>query len=237
MHDNPQDLANTLDFIYPIHVPHDSALPLPHTTLMGLLRVASKYRIADLQKWGLKELKSVLPLQADYLSSTGNTDRVYKYVSIKDAMDVILFARELKLPCFLPLAFYALATNEADGETVESSAVLQKLSLVDQLRLKKGYQVMIRWIMVEGRKLAENGFGEARCAYCKWGRADVFDPQKAEDRWNELVLHPLEEVERRLAYDTTNWLCANPCAAEFVQNTRHFRQTFAKALPFFFALE
>lgn len=226
LNDGIDDFALMLDFIYPPQISLSINPLLPLTKCMDMIRLADKYEVSDLRNWAVAQLEAKLPTSADTLQllSTYNDPVV--------GAQVIALCNQTLIPQFLPLAFYTLATTEWTMEPSICSAVLTSLSPEDQHRIMAGRVALQQYTMDCLYKMPASGF-QGIIRSCCSGTLLSSDPE----RWKELLLHPLEEVESRLSSNQFDTFCEGRCRGIMVRNLKTFRSTLIGRLPRIFGLD
>ncbi|KAG8909478.1 hypothetical protein FRC01_006908, partial [Tulasnella sp. 417] len=228
LHDRAVDFANVLDFIYPRTLPLARTSHLDADDLMGIVRFAGKYLIDDLKDWAVMELSDnhlILPQDS---SSKYYLDRHYSNPNF--CVEVIQFARECSLPGFLPFAFYALATEDWDRRPLEDIHCLDQLSLEDRHRIHCGRIALTRAVVEKGCERPEYGIARELCpsAGCRKGH-DIAQWTNPSVLWNELLLHPIEELEMRIGYQ--NGLFCDDCIDEMQNEAQVIRDDLVSPSP------
>lgn len=233
LQDNAKDFANVLDFIYPNTLPAARTEHLDVQDLMGMVRLAGKYFIEDLMEWAVSRLGKAFLLQLENSEFKEALEDWERYLDPHFCVQVFQFSRECSLPQFLPLAFYALATK--DWETLPlDTACLEELCSEDQFRVHKGRVSLIKEVIREAFKMPENHgeAGKCRSWICSNPRPTMWtDPKK---RWENLMLHPLEELEARLSFSYSS-LCRE-CQTGLKRRTRELRDQLVHNLTELFSL-
>lgn len=234
LHDRAMDFGNVLDFIYPKTLPLVRTTHLDADDLMGIVRFAGKYLIDDLKDWAVMELSEnhlILPHDS---SSKYYLDRHYS--SPDFCVRVIQFARECSLPGFLPFAFYALATEDWDRRQPEDILSLDQLSMEDRHRIQYGRILLTKAVVEKGCQRPEYGIAREFCpsAGCRKGH-DISQWTSPGVVWNELLLHPIEELEMRIGYQ--NGLFCDDCIDEMQNEAQVVRDDLVSRFSEFFKLE
>ncbi|KAG8899146.1 hypothetical protein FRB99_006897 [Tulasnella sp. 403] len=230
LHDKAEDFANVLDFIYPRQVSDSGVSPppiLPLNTLMGITRICGKYDIEDIRTWAISQMEAVLPTTSETL------DKIPIYDDPSVAVDVINISRECGLPQFLPLAFYALATTEWSSDVDAPTLVLGSLSEDDRDRILMGRAGLQKEVLKRAYQMPENGLTQRKCGKCSKGTLEAWI--NPEERWTRLLLHPLEEITQRLAWEYLAY-CLGSCRKDAVKGAQAFREDLVQRLPTIFRL-
>lgn len=235
LHDKAEDFAHVLDFIYPSTLPGVRTGHLDVHDLMGMVRLAGKYSIQDLADWAVSKLGREFLLRPDRRSVTtvlGDEDR---YSNSEFCVQVIRFSRECSQPQFLPLAFYALATKDWDAHP-ESVTCLRRLTWADQCRIQEGRVALTKEVIQKAFTMPENHSSTAatKCGSwsCTYIRPTMWNDAKK--RWENLILHPVEELEERLSLPYGD-LCRD-CKAVIKRRTQGFRDSLVQGLADSFRL-
>ncbi|KAG9017045.1 hypothetical protein FRB90_001983 [Tulasnella sp. 427] len=196
LNDSAKDFANVLDIVYdrrssqpnqqPLSAPEAPALHLPSKELpalglneiVGVVRVSWKYELEDIANAAISQLEQELPLaNANDIPKL----EIYKNESgLALAANVVNLARECQLPQFGPMALYALATSEWNGNDFQGlSSVFPILSAQMHLRLNAGRVRLQKAVMQDILKPQEP------CASCSLTQG--IDSTSA-------ILHPLETI-------------------------------------------
>ena len=198
--DTPEDFAAFLDMLLP-PVVHPHPAPSPSFNFIcGVLRMAHKYLIEDLKNWAVSLLQSRYPLQIEGI----RVDRDLSVFKDPDvAAQLIVIARLVDLPYFLPMAFYALATHDwlaNPHKQQQCETIISQLSSSDQSRIITGRAALQKEITTRAFERSDwRGLGE-ECRnkanegfWCAMGRkTDVWkNPAK---RFSFFMLQPLEEL-------------------------------------------
>ncbi|KAG8897760.1 hypothetical protein FRC00_003828 [Tulasnella sp. 408] len=234
LQDKANDFANVLDIIYTDITMDDERSDLDAAALMGIVRFANKYLLDKVKEWGVSQIlssQSLLVVEDDELSDSLEDE----YSEPEFCVQVIQFARECSLPRFLPLAFYALAMTDWSQKSSEDFFVLNKLSPDDLWRIQDGKLKLTKALLKQAYNMPDNGCTGERCQEPSCYRAlrPVWtDPT---ERWMELQLHPLEELELRLRqkYDC---LCA-VCRRNLRSRTETLLHDLITSLPGFFRID
>lgn len=234
LHDKAGDFAHVLDFIYPNSLPAARTEHLDVHDLMGMVRLAGKYLIDDLLEWAVSKLGKEFLLLPETRAFKEALEDYERYRDPHFCVQIIQFSRECSLPQFLPLAFYALATTDWDMFP-GAATCLEELSSEDQCRIHEGRRSMTREVFGNAFRMPENhgAPGTCRSWLCPNPRPTMWDD--AEDRWDNLMHHPLEELEDRLSLDYPS-LC-EACKTKLKRRTREFRGNLVRQLTEFFTLE
>ncbi|KAG8941569.1 hypothetical protein FRC04_004150 [Tulasnella sp. 424] len=231
LQDQASDFALLLDFMFP-----RTCLSYPSVDWRGLLKliqIAQKYGVEDVCTLAGKRLAKILPT----VSGGGQDLSVYK--DPLTAVEVIESCRFSCLPTFLPLAFYSLATMEwNNADTIESGA-LGRLSHRDQVRVHQGRAALQAEVMKKAFVRWENatGAGTRQCAYCNRGmKGKLWSTQDDPLRWKELLMHPLEELDKRAQLHTLSHLCPDTCRRNFVAENGTLRKELLQVLAASFTL-
>ncbi|KIO25662.1 hypothetical protein M407DRAFT_25036 [Tulasnella calospora MUT 4182] len=234
LHDRALDFSNVLDFIYPKTLPLARTNHLDADELMGIVRFAGKYLIDDLKDWAVMELSdNHLILPQDH-SSKYYLDRHYSNPNF--CVGVIEFARECSLPGFLPFAFYALATQDWNRRQAEDILCLDQLSVDDRHRIQCGRIALTRAVVEKGCQRPEYGIARDHCEAegCQRGQ-DISLWTNPSGVWNELLLHPIEELEMRIGYQNGGF--CDDCIDEMQNEAQVIRDDLVSRLFEFFKLE
>lgn len=231
--DKVEDFAHVLDFIYPSNLPAARTKHLDAHDLMGMVRLAGKYRIQDLLDWAVSKLGAEFLLRPDHRSVAKPLMDKDRYSNPEFCVQVIQFARECSLPQFLPLAFYALATMDW-GAHPGSITCLGHLSQKDQCRVQEGRLALAKEVCRTAFTMPENHGAGSKCIPFLCGTIHPRMWTYAEARWESLMFHPLEELENRLTLAYAP-LCVN-CKAAIKRRTQTFRDSLLQRLPDFFSL-
>ncbi|KAG8923581.1 hypothetical protein FRC01_012587 [Tulasnella sp. 417] len=281
LHDKAQDFANVLNFIYNQSLPGAPAPYLNRQDLMGIIRFTGKYLMDSLRQWAVLQLEQVHLVLARDISSKSGLTHVIALQSREEHIRTIDFARECSLPQYLPLSFYALATQDGAGHRAPEgyrpscgppspwpplphqtwgpplpnqgwglppppwlqppsgphpgppSADIQ-LSQEDQRRVDEGRVALTKAVIQKAFGRQENLGSEERCAgSCRNGLPTMW--QDAATRWEQLLLHPLEELDARSKIDYEH-LCEE-CAYWVKVSSGTLRDELVKQLVIFFKLE
>ncbi|KAG8923580.1 hypothetical protein FRC01_012586 [Tulasnella sp. 417] len=204
LHDNKDDFANLMDLVYPATITNKAKDSLDAVRLMRVIHLADKYVFEDIKEWGVGELESKHLLAGD-----GDPPvvalRSGRYSDPHFCVQVAQFARECTLPQFLPFVFYALATTDWTQEP-ERLLLLDDLSPRDRCRIQEGRLSLTKAVLKQAYSMPENGNSGVRCTAhnCPKDSAIWGDPLA---RWTALLMHPLEELQRRLI--TRAMVCVN----------------------------
>ncbi|KIO15675.1 hypothetical protein M407DRAFT_34741 [Tulasnella calospora MUT 4182] len=234
LHDKAKDFSHVLDFIYPKTLPGAQTEHLGVHDLMGMVRLAEKYHIQDVQEWAVSKLGKEFLLQKGHRSFARALKDEKRYADHEFCVQVIQFARRCSLPQFLPLAFYALATKDWSARP-GAAICLQKLSLDDQCRIHEGRAALTREVLIRAWTMPENHGAVVKCSSWSCKRIGPTLWKDAMERWENLMLHPLEELESRLSHLHAS-LCAG-CMTEIHRRTREFRDDLVRLLANFFTLD
>ncbi|KAG8951697.1 hypothetical protein FRC04_005718 [Tulasnella sp. 424] len=233
LRDKAEDFAHVLDFIYPSTLPGVRTGHLGVHDLMGMVRLAGKYLIQDLAVWAVSKLGKDFLLRPDHRSVTRVLRDEDRYSSSEFCVQVIKFSRECSLPQFLPLAFYALATKDWDAHP-ESMTCLRRLTWADQCKIQEGRVALTKKVIQEALTMPENHSSSPvkKCGSwsCTYIRPTMWNDAK--ERWENLMLHPIEELEERLSLPYGD-LCKD-CKAEIKRRTQGFRDSLVQGLAEFF---
>ncbi|KAG8941567.1 hypothetical protein FRC04_004148 [Tulasnella sp. 424] len=201
LQDQANDFALLLDFMFP-----RTCLRYPTVDWRGFLRlihISQKYGVGDICTLSEQCLAKILPT----VSGGGKDLSVYK--NPLTAVEVIESCRLNGLPTFLSLAFYSVATMEwNNADTIESGA-LDRLSHRDQVRIHQGRATLQAEVMKKAFVRWENatGAGTRQCSRCHRGlKGWLWSTQDDPVRWKELLMHPLEELDRRAQLHTLSLL-------------------------------
>lgn len=146
---------------------------------------------------------------------------------------VTQFSRQCSLPQFLPLAFYALAMKDWSARP-GSVLSLQKLSREDQCRIHKGRLALTREVFKKAFTMPESHGGLAKCSSWSCNYISPVMWSDAKERWENLMLFPLEELEHRLTLKHAS-LCTD-CNTKIKCRTQAFRDSLVQQLTNFFTL-
>ncbi|KIO18638.1 hypothetical protein M407DRAFT_225198 [Tulasnella calospora MUT 4182] len=231
LQDDASEFALLLDFMFP-----RTCLSYPTvdwSRLLSLVQIAQKYGVDDVCTLASKRLAKILPT----VSGGGQDLSVYK--DPLTAVEVIESCRLSGLPAFLPLAFYSLSTMEwSDADAIESGA-LGRLSSRDQVRVHQGRASLQAEVMKRALFRWENstGGGARQCGLCGRGmKGKLWSTQDDSVRWKELLMHPLEELDRRSQLQTLSHLCPDSCRRSFVAENGAFRKELLQSLGACFTL-
>ncbi|KAG8917372.1 hypothetical protein FRC01_002495, partial [Tulasnella sp. 417] len=115
LHDKVKDFANVLNFIYTQSLPGAPAPYLSRQDLMGIIRLTGKYLMDPLRQWAVSQLEQVHLVLARDIPSKSGLAHAMALGNPEEHIRTIDFARECSLPQYLPLSFYALATQDGAG--------------------------------------------------------------------------------------------------------------------------
>ncbi|KAG9019741.1 hypothetical protein FRB90_009611 [Tulasnella sp. 427] len=240
--DRAIDLAQVLDFIYPDSLPFSNTAlsDLTVRDLMSFVRFTNKYLISDLKRWAVAKLEAIhLITPLDRWVMDALTERYLKNPDL--CVDIIQFALDCRLPRFLPLAFYALATLDWSEQPEGASQCLERLSPANRCRLLEGRSALTKAVKVNDLDVYENVEADDRCPNGKVECNRVWSKlwPNPQERWVNLLLHPLEELELVTATaEREGWkgLCLE-CFQVLQAETRGFRDDLIGQLNIFFRLE
>ncbi|KAG8900595.1 hypothetical protein FRC00_012166 [Tulasnella sp. 408] len=229
-----KDFAHVLDFIYPNTLPAVQTKHLDVHDLMGMVRLAGEYLIHDLLEWAVSKLGDEFLLRPDHRSFAKALKDEERYSDPEFCVKVIQFSRECSLPQFLPLALYALATKDWSARH-GAIACLQQLSREDQYRIHEGRVALTKEVFKKAFTMPENHGAAVKCKSwsCSYIKPTMwFD---ARERWENLMLYPLEELEHRLSLTPAS-LCKE-CITMLRSRTLAFRDRLVQQLTNLFMLD
>lgn len=234
LHDKAKDFAHVLDFIYPNALPAVQPKHLDVHDLMGMVRLAGKYLIQDLLEWSVSKLGGQFLLLPDHHSFAKALKDEERYLDPEFCVKIVQFSRECSLPQFLPLAFYALATKDWSARP-GAVTCLQQLSREDQCRIHEGRVALTREVFRKAFTMPENHGAAVKCKSwsCNYIKPTMW--LNARERWENLMLYPLEELEHRLSMRHTS-LCKE-CNTTIRSRTLAFRDSLARQLRNLFTLD
>lgn len=235
--DRAIDFARVLDFVYPDTLPFSTAPELTTVDVMGLVRFTHKYLIRDLKAWAVARLenKHLLVVQDKWVMGTLKA----RYTQNPGfCVDIIQFSIDCQLPQFLPVAYYALATMEWSDQPQDSALCLDRLSPAVRCRILEGHSALTKAVKAKESNMYENGLTEDRCPEGEHACAQVWADlwSNPQDRWMNLLMHPLEELEFVLVKAENESLCVE-CYTELKTETRELRDELMNRLTQFFRLE
>ncbi|KAG9042823.1 hypothetical protein FS837_010333 [Tulasnella sp. UAMH 9824] len=191
--DQPEDFAHVLDFIYPDSLPAARTAHLGVMDLMGVVKFAGKYLIKDLEGWAISTLGAEHLLPSTKSSPKALLENKSLYADPDFCVEVVRFSRECRLPQFLPLAFYALATAEWD-QTAGGAFYLDQLSAQDRASVHEGRLALSKSVLENVPSLSEKLLRRENCTQGDCKEMQWVNPSV---RWKGLMLHPLEELDLR----------------------------------------
>ncbi|KAG9019738.1 hypothetical protein FRB90_009608 [Tulasnella sp. 427] len=198
LHDKAEDFSNILDIIYTDVAWGGEECHLDANALLGVVQISNKYLFDQIKDWAVSRLSSLQHLLVIEDNPLMPFVRDGFYSNSQGCVRIIQISRECQLPQFLPLAFYALATMDWTQKPQEEYFVLNQLSSDDVWRIQSGRLELTKFLINLAYSRPENGCTNTRCnvKHCAKGTPIVWvDPT---ERWRELQLHPLEELEFRL---------------------------------------
>ncbi|KAG8920272.1 hypothetical protein FRC01_000847 [Tulasnella sp. 417] len=237
--DPARDFALLLDMI----LPQTCASPpisseTPWGQLLGLVQIAQKYGVDDVMAQTVAILDGILP--------TADNDLAV-YTGPTDPICIIEWALRCNLPQYLPLAFYYLTTIQWSLHNIDLRTI-QRLRPTDQVRIQHGRaRLQSEVIKLAVTRWENNCVGcyrpekgcPSRDRSCWMGyEGKAWDADSNEERWTNLLLHPLEELSKR-ADDRQaiplSSIC-NTCRQEFIDANRRMKRDLRKRLGEIFSL-
>ncbi|KIO18637.1 hypothetical protein M407DRAFT_31713 [Tulasnella calospora MUT 4182] len=224
------DPARDFDLLLDMILPQTCAsAPISSDTpwgkLLGLAQIAQKYGVDDVLAQTVVILDGILP----------TTDNQGAYTGPTDPICVIEWARRCSLPQYLPMAFYYLTTIQWGLHNIDLRTI-QRLPPSDQVRIQQGRAklqsevikaAVTRWENTcVGSWRPEKGC-PSRDRSCWMGyEGKAWDADANEERWTNLLLHPLEELSKRVddrEIIPLSGVCSS-CRQEFIEANRRMRR-------------
>ncbi|KAG8941576.1 hypothetical protein FRC04_004157 [Tulasnella sp. 424] len=237
--DLARDFALLLDAILPqtyASAPVSSDTPWWH--LLGLAQIAQKYGVNDVVAKTVTILDEILP----------TTKNLGVYAGPTDPIRVIEWARRCSFPQFLPMAFYYVTTIEW-GLNNMPLRMIQRLHPRDLIRIQRGRAklhsevinaVLTRWENSCIGALKPDKGCPSRNRSCWVGyEGKAWNTHTNEARWTNLLLHPLDELSKRV-YDRETIplrdIC-EVCREEFISANKRMRLDLVGKLDSIFSLD
>ncbi|KAG8992219.1 hypothetical protein FRB94_014662 [Tulasnella sp. JGI-2019a] len=102
MDDDPQELRNTFHLLWDVPSEiYDAA------TVLGVLRVASKYVMPKARAWAIRQLEILFPPSPEELFYKSHFEQ---YQKGQTAVELVLASHQCDTPAFFPYAYFALVT-------------------------------------------------------------------------------------------------------------------------------
>ncbi|KAG8941572.1 hypothetical protein FRC04_004153 [Tulasnella sp. 424] len=233
------DFAVLLDAILPqTYASAPVSSDTPRWQLLGLAQIAQKYGVNDVVAQTVSILEDVLPTTKNLRG---------RYAGPEPAVRIIEWARRCSFPQFLPMAFY-YATTIQWGLNNMPLRMIQHLHPRDQIRIQRGLgklqsevinAALTRWEnSCIGTSKPEKGC-PSRVRSCWVGyEGKAWNTDKNEARWTNLLLHPLEELLKRVHDRETIPLrdICEACREEFINANKRMRLDLVGKLESIFSL-
>lgn len=227
LEDQSYDFAILLDTLLP---QTSSDVPIsaqtPWMRLLGLAKIAQKYKVNDVVTQTLEYLEKVLPtVKRPAASALGPTE----------AISVIDWAHQCGFAQFLPMAFYYVTTTQWEFNNISSNS-FRILRPQDQVRIQHGRAQLQAEVMKVALRRWENsclgcvkpekGCPNRRMLCWTGYGGNAWDTGANTARWTNLLLHPVEELLTRVRDRKTIPLrnMCEPCRAEFIQANKRMIQ-------------